>query len=470
VRTDPLIKSDTVNVRLLLRTSTFQLSMRYMLLFTISVLVLFGVLYWSTVGSLYREINATIDAEISGLAEQYERQGLRGLIDVVAKRVQRQQDERSIYLFADSSLQLLAGNMDHWPQDLLATGRWFEFNKVTANGGNVPVRAKVLSVGRNLRLLVGREIHELAELKRVFKRAAILGIGAVLLVAFTGGLLISIAAERRVSAINRTARQIIEGDLSQRIPLIGSRDEYDSLAININAMLDQIEALLSGIRHVGDSIAHDLKTPLTRLRNKLEELSVDGSHDSTQQIGLNECIEESDRLLATFNALLRIARIESGAYRSAFRTIDLAEIARDAFDLYQPAAEEKQITLACHCDDTEPLFGDRELLAQAIVNLLDNSIKYVPVGGHVELAIRSESDHVRLTIADSGPGIAEDEITNVERRFVRLDQARSESGNGLGLTLVRAVVEQHRGRMIVENMDPGLRVSLELPRSTMSVK
>lgn len=456
------MKQAGLDLRTLLRTSSFQLTLIYAVLFAGSVLVLFGILYWSTIGSLNRQINATIEAEISGLAEQYERQGLRGLVDVVADRVRRDSGEHSVYLFVDSDLRPLAGNLDRWPAGLTATGGWFEFDRATERGSVVPVRAMVLRVGPNLLLLVGREVRELVQLNRTFERAVLLGTGIGLLLALAGGLLMSISAQRRVSAINRTARRIIGGDLHERVPVTGARDEYDELAVNINAMLNQIESLLEGIRHVGDSIAHDLKTPLTRLRNKLEGLAVgqSGSRDD-----LKQCVEESDRLLTTFNALMRISRIESGVYRAAFAELDLAEIVRDVCDMYQAAAEERHVALRCSSEGAVHMFGDRELLAQALTNLLDNAIKYTPAGGRVEVAAHRDGTLCRLVVTDSGPGVPGDQISNLHRRFVRLDNARSEPGNGLGLALVNAVVEQHRGELVIENRDPGLQVRLELPQS-----
>ncbi len=446
----------------LLRTSTFQLTLIYAVLFAVSVLLLFGALYWFTLGSLNRQINATIEVEISGLAEQFERQGLRGLVDVVAQRVERDTEHRSVYLFADANLEPLAGNLRRWPAGSEITNGWLEFPRALADGSVVPVRARVLAVGRNLRLLVGRDVRELAQLERVFERAAVFGVGAVLLLALVGGVLMSLTAQRRVSEINRTARQIIGGDLARRVPVTGSRDEYDSLAVNINAMLDQIESLLEGVRHVGDSIAHDLRTPLTRLRNRLERLAVSAPADSTD---IARCVREADRLLATFNALLRIARIESGAYRAAFADVDLAGIAQDVCDFYRPAAEDRSVALYFRATEPGRVFGDRELLAQAVTNLLDNAIKYTPAGGQVEVTVASEPQACRLAVSDTGPGIPPEEIENVQRRFVRLDSARPEPGNGLGLALVRAVVDQHRGSLGIENNRPGFRITIDIPRA-----
>lgn len=449
-----------INLRLLLRTSAFQLTLVYAALFVLSVLVLFGILYWSTIGSISRQIDATIDTEILGLAEQYERQGLAGLVEVIEQRIGRDPDGRSIYLFADANLRPLAGNLQQWPTAAASPYGRIEFMKVFADGRSVPVRAKILSVGRNFRMLVGRDIRELAQISKVFERAAVWGIAVVLALALCGGLLMSLSAQRRISIINRTARRIIGGDLSERVPMSGARDEYDGLAGNINAMLDQIETLLEQVRHVGDSIAHDLKTPLTRLRNRLESLATADSRSSEE---LSECVAESDRLLATFNALLRIARIESGAYRAAFVNIELTEIVNDACDLYQAAVDEKNLTLQLQCETKVPMFGDRELLAQAMTNLLDNAVKYTPSGGRIDVTVGLCGDSARIMVSDNGPGVPSGEISSIQQRFVRLDAARSAPGNGLGLSLVLAVVDQHQGRLLIDNNKPGLRVTIELP-------
>jgi len=446
----------------LLRTSTFQFALVYASLFTLSVLALFAFLYWWSVGDLNRQIDATIEAEISGLVEQYERDGIGGLMSVVAERSVRDRERDSVYLLVDGNLRRLAGNLEGWPVGITTAGHWYEFERATAQGDAIPVRALVLTVGGNLWLLVGRDTRNRVQLQRVFERAGTLGIVISLLLALAGGLLMSISARRRVAAINRTAGQIMGGDLSQRVVLTGADDEYDELAGNINAMLDQIENLLDGMRHVGDSIAHDLKTPLTRLRNRLESLAVGELGDDG---GLEQCVAESDRLLAMFSALLRISRIESGAYRAAFADFDLAEAVRDICEVYQAAADERQIELLCRAEDPVAVYGDRELLAQALTNLLDNAIKYTPRGGRVEVRAAREGVLRSLVVADSGPGVPDEEIANLHKRFVRLDNARSEPGNGLGLALVHAVVEQHHGTLVISNRHPGLEVRLELPET-----
>jgi signal transduction histidine kinase len=246
------------------------------------------------------------------------------------------------------------------------------------------------------------------------------------------------------------------------------QDEHDELATHVNAMLDQIESLMAGLRHVGDSIAHDLRGPLTRLRNRLDTLAAETS-PSRQSI--EECLAQADGLLATFNALLRIARIESGAYRSAFADVDLARIVRDVCELYQAAVEERRIRLDCEPQSSSAeaiVFGDRELLAQALTNVLDNAVKYTPSGGTIAVRLSSRAgppEGFVVSVADTGPGIPVEQRERVLERFARLDQSRSLPGNGLGLALVKAVTDQHDGRLTLADNAPGLVVELELPAS-----
>jgi signal transduction histidine kinase len=450
-----------MRLRTLLHTSVLQLTLVYVALFGVSVLALFYLIYWSTVGYLERQTNETIQVEIDGLLEQYERRGASGLADVIAERVRHDEENRSVYLLADAIGRPLAGNLPYLPQQFDAlTGQWLDFVKPDGGGANTPVRVGLIRIGPGLRLLVGRDIRELAQIRQLFARTSIYGLTLTMALAIAGGVLMAFSARRRLADLNRTTRQIIAGDLSRRAPLRGSGDEHDELARNINAMLDQIQGLLEGMRHVGDSVAHDLRGPLTRLRNRLETLA---TADQPRREDLVECVEQVQHVLDTFNALLRIARVESGAHRSAFAALDLERIVRDVCELYQAAADERQIELHCTVRAAVEVFGDRELLAQALTNLLDNAVKYTPTGGRIVVTLERTEDIARIRVADSGPGVPAADRDRVLQRFARLDQARSQPGNGLGLALVNAVTTQHHGRLSLADNAPGLAVTIEIP-------
>jgi len=452
------------------RTSVFQLTILYVVLFGISVASLGWFIYRSTVGYLQAQTDEVLEAEIVGLAEQYDQRGLQGLAEIIRDRETRMTTigERFVYLIIDRNFVRRAGNLDRWPAPPDMIDGWIEFSMpgTTADSSPVPVRARILPFipyeQTGHRLLVGREIRELEQINERFIRALTLGFGLTMLLALGGGLALAFSAQRQVAELNRTTRQIIAGDLSQRVPVDGSHDEHSELATSVNTMLDQIESLMAGLRHVGDSIAHDLRGPLTRLRTRLELLSEEES-PSREQVA--ECLAQADGVLATFNALLRIARVETGAYRRAFETVDLGEIVADVADLYQATADDKLIEIRRRIIDKAFVFGDRELLAQALTNLLDNALKYTSAGAHIDLEVRRKTDRIVVTVADSGPGIPSEARERVLQRFARLDESRSMPGNGLGLALVRAVADQHDAKLVLSDNAPGLRVTLILAAS-----
>jgi signal transduction histidine kinase len=268
---------------------------------------------------------------------------------------------------------------------------------------------------------------------------------------------------RRIELINQTSRNIMAGDLSQRIPIRGSGDELDQLAGNLNTMIDEIERLMDGIRHVSDNIAHDLRTPLTRLRNRLEQLLVDLEDGSPYRSQVEQGIAEADQLLATFAALLRIARIEAGGHKARFKPVDLAALVGDAAELYEALAEEKQLRFSTRVDASVSLEGDRDLLFQALTNLIDNAIKYTPAGGEVSLELMRVGKTADIAVSDTGSGIAETERDKVGQRFYRLESSRNTPGSGLGLSLVKAVAKLHRATLLLEDNAPGLKATLRLP-------
>jgi signal transduction histidine kinase len=447
------------------RTSVFQLTILYVVLFGVSVVTLGWFIYFSTVGFLQRQTQEVIEAEVGGLLEQVRLGvGPDTIKGVISDRIHQSGEERSYYLLVSPRREIVAGNLPYWDPAFEGVDKWVEFTFEQPDGEIVPVLGLVTRI-KDFGLFVGRETSELEQLKHNFQRASILGLGITMTLAFVGGLALAFGSQRRIAELNRTTRRIIAGDMTQRVPVEGGHDEHAELAQSVNTMLDQIESLMAGLRHVGDSIAHDLRGPLTRLRTRLEQLADEEapSHESVE-----ECLAQADGVLSTFNALLRIARVETGAYRSAFATIDLGQIASDVADLYQATADEQLVEIRRRIIDQALVFGDRELLAQALTNLLDNALKYTPAGGHIDMEVKRRSDRIVVVVADTGPGVPPESREKVLERFARLDESRSKPGNGLGLALVRAVSDQHDGELRLTDNGPGLRVTLSLPAAKLA--
>jgi len=322
------------------------------------------------------------------------------------------------------------------------------------------------------RLLVGRDLDERERLYNIVLSAGRWSVAIVVILGLAGGLFVTRRVLRRVDAMTETTRTIMHGDLGGRLPVAGTGDELDRLAENLNIMLDRIEALMRGLKEVSDNIAHDLKTPLTRLRNRAEQALRSAKNENEYRAALENTIEESDGLIRTFNALLMIARAESGQARDDMSEFDAAEIAHDVGELYEPLAEEKGIVLKVEADAPVPIKGNRELISQALANLVDNAIKYAEPrndqinGAPVQVVVRAlgEGDRILLTVADSGPGIPEADRGRVVERFIRLEQSRSQPGSGLGLSLASAVARLHGGELTLADNEPGLKSIIALPR------
>ncbi|TNC80302.1 MAG: two-component sensor histidine kinase [Oleiphilus sp.] len=451
----------------LLRTSTFQLAIMYMVLFATSVFILMGFIYWATAGYMSSQTDETIEAEIIGLAEQYQRQGLNGLISVIRERVARDPNGKAIYLFTARDFIKLAGNIDKWPEGGDVQEGWLNFSLSQELGWKVeethPARARVFIVPGGLRLLVGRDVSEFMAVKQLVERAINFGMAITFALAMIGGIMMSRSTARRVELINQVSQKIMAGNLALRIPDRGTNDEFDQLSRNLNRMLDRIVTLMEGIRHVSDNIAHDLRTPLTRLRNQLEStlMKVEREQEREQ---VASAVAEADQLLATFNALLRIARLEMGGRVGNFTAFNLSDLVMDAAELYEAVAEDKNQLLTLDIKEGIEYHGDKDLLFQTLSNLVDNAIKYTPDGGKIRLQLIETESVVQLTVADSGIGIPEEEMEKVFDRFYRVTKSRSLPGNGLGLSLVNAVIELHKGTIALYDNNPGLRVEIALPQ------
>lgn len=445
----------------LFRTTTFRMALVYLVLFGFSVFVLLGFVYWSTAGISTAQTDQTIDAEITGFAEQYRLTGLTGVAGIVRGRAQNQR--QSLYLLADVQKRPLAGNLNAWPEVPTGEGGWLEFPYNRPVGGKVEVhqaRARHIELQNGFQLLVGRDIHERLRVEKIMQTSLAWAVALTLGLGLTGGLLMSRNMLRRIEVINRTSRDIMAGDLNQRIPITGTDDELDRLTGNLNKMLDQIERSMIGMRQVTDNIAHDLRSPLNRLRSRLEVTLMTDQSVEEYKVSLQKTITEVEGLLETFSALLEIAKAASGGSNEDLEDIDLSALATDMAELYAPLAEDKSIELTEDIGAGIHLRGNKQLLSQALANILDNAVKYTPDHGTINLLVRTIDGAPELIVADSGPGIPAAERGSVLDRFVRLEASRNSPGSGLGLSLVKAVAQRHCAELTLDDNLPGLRVVL----------
>jgi signal transduction histidine kinase len=433
-----------------------------------------GLLLWQTNRILTDQVLETLSAEADLLAAEAKEGDTAELVRAVGARSQA--GGPGLYFLADKDGKKLAGNLSRMPPELDAdpAGGVFRY----ASDGTFPSDDRLgvaipVELGPGLRLIVGRDIEDQRRFAGEMGSAYLIGLGFLSLTGLIAGLVISRLVLRRIEAINVSTRQIMEGDLSQRITVTGAKDEFDVLATNLNAMLDRIEALMSGLREVSDNIAHDLKTPLTRLRNQAEAALRDARGAQACREGLEHTIERADELIKTFNALLLVARLEAGVLEENAETFDVGQLVRDVAELYEPVAEERGLQLGLDVAAGAQLNANRQLVGQAVANLIDNAIKYsakaIKDGTHasepaISIGLREQEDAVAITVADHGPGIAAEDRERVLKRFVRLEKSRTEPGTGLGLSLVQAVARLHGGTVGLEDNRPGLRVVLTLPK------
>jgi signal transduction histidine kinase len=448
----------------LFRTIAFRLTLLYVLLFTASVAVILGFIYWSTVEVIDRQTTATIEAEIKGLAEQYEERGLAGLVAVIRERASDGGD--SVYLLVDPAFAPLAGNLTAWPPSATASSEWIGLDLVRRYDiGPVrhEVRAHAFQLAGGYRLLVGRDMHEKAKFRNIVIETLAWSLAGALALGLLGGVFLSRRILARFDGVTQTARQILEGDLSRRIRERGSGDEIDRLAESLNAMFEQLERLMSGMRLATESLAHDLRGPLTRLRGRIELALLQPPNSAQDRAALVDVLCQAESSLAMFDSLLKIAAAEAGVAATELKPLDLEILARDAAELYEPVAEEKGLEMEVATTDVPPINAQRELLSQAVANVLDNAVNHTPSGGRIAVRVAAEGPEVVLTITDTGPGVPEAHRERVLERFVRLEECRPGPGAGLGLSLVAAVCKLHGATLRLSDNTPGLRVEMRFP-------
>ncbi|QWG21827.1 HAMP domain-containing protein [Bradyrhizobium sediminis] len=463
----------------LIRTTAFRLTLVYLLLFALFAASLLGYFAWNTRRLITEQITTTVNAEIGEISDIYARRGLRGLVFTIENRALR--PGANLYLVTTPAGLAVAGNVGSLAPGVMASLGWSEtayrrLDEQNTRDHRALVRVSELSSG--FRLLIGRDLEERRRLFGIVAKAAQWSLLVVIVLGIGGGIFVARRVLRRIDAMTGTTRRIMAGDLSGRLPVGRSGDELDRLAENLNAMLERIEALMTGLKEVSDNIAHDLKTPLTRLRNRAEEALAKSGSEADYRSALERTIEESDGLIRTFNALLMIARAESGQARGNMDDFDAADVARGIQELYEPLAEDDGMTLRVKASPA-PVHGNRELISQALANLVENAIKYgkppssilplsagagaAAAGNEIVIEARRDGDSVLLSVTDHGPGIPEADRSHAVERFVRLEASRTQPGSGLGLSLASAVATLHGGELRLGDAYPGLSATLAIP-------
>jgi signal transduction histidine kinase len=447
-----------------LRTATFRLALLYAVLFGVSAVVLFATVYWSMTGYATQQIRVAVEVEVASLVDNARNKGIEHLAQIIEERLSGPERRSSYYLLLDATGQQIAGNIP----TVAPTAGWREFGAAESDGGDEGKEDEdhtILGFGLPLPqggfLLVGHDTEPLRELRELIIRAFAWAGGVTVGLALFGGATLSLGFLRRIEAFNRTSGRIIEGDLTERVPMRGSDDEFDRLARNINRMLDRIQELMEGLRQVSSDIAHDLRTPLAHLRQGIETARRQARSVAEYEEAFDQAITETDGILATFGALLRIAQIEAGTRRAGFATVDLSAVFDTIVETYTAVAEDHGQTLSGRIAPGVTIRGDRELLTQLLANLIDNAIRHTPAGTMIEVLLDVDQDRPVGVVADTGPGVPADAREKVFRRFYRLDRSRTTTGSGLGLSLVAAVAELHGIAITLADNAPGLRVALD---------
>lgn len=455
-------------------TTAFRLAAGILVVYLICAALIVGLLFWQTNRILTDQVLTSLQTEAEVLSAEARGGNLAALVRAINARSSA--GGPGLYFLSDPSGLKLAGNLNRLPPEIVSNNGGGVFRYTSDVSGREGTRLGVavpINLGLPAILIIGRDIEDQRRFADKMRLTFFLGFAFLALAGLLAGFGVSRLALRRIESINVTTRSIMEGDLSRRIPISGTGDELDGLATNLNAMLDRIEALMSGLREVSDNIAHDLKTPLNRLRNSAEAALRDPRGSDAYREGLSQTIEKADELIKTFNGLLLIARLEAGALEESAERFELGELVRDVAELYEPVAEERGLQIVIDAGAGPKLKSNRQLVGQAVANLIDNAIKYSARAAQdpnrttdatIAVGVQTKPDGIEVSVADRGPGISPVDRERVLKRFVRLEKSRTEPGTGLGLSLVQAVARLHGGSVRLEDNEPGLRVVLVLPK------
>ena len=444
-----------------LTSTTFRQALIAIGVFGVIASAILSYVYLSTSSYVRSRSDRAIMTEYLSLQDAYERSGRDGLIGLIQRRIADKSFAANVYILVDPSSAALAGNLKAWPSTVTTASGWTEFraSEPMADATSGPLlRAMLGTFPGGDRLLVGMDISDLDSFTDQIKKAVLLFVALIFVVAGVASILVTRRTVGRIEAINATSRAIMLSGLDKRIPLRGSNDEWDRVAENLNLMLDRIETLMGEDKQMSDNVAHDLRTPLTRMRGRLEKAYHGERDNENDQLPIGDTIADLDAVLRIFSSITRIAQIEAQARKGAFRTVDMVEIAGEVVELYDAAAEQDGTRLVVVGDREVLVTGDRDLIFDAIANLVDNAIKHGRKGGQVVVANEIVEGRPVVSIADDGPGIPADEYEQVFKRFYRLEHSRYTPGNGLGLSLVAAVARLHGARIELLDNSPGLKL------------
>ncbi|KXV14378.1 histidine kinase [Acetobacter malorum] len=455
-----------------LRSVSLRFALVYGTLFVCSAVLFLSFIWWGTVGLLEHRVEQAITTDSRALFNIWSEGGPTGLTMIIDDRLEQDIDDNALYLLVNKDNKWVAGNLAEWPRQITINDHWFTMPvKRSYTEDMAKVRAYALPNG--YRLLIGRDISGRTLLRKIVTDTLLWACVMVTLLAIGGGWLVRRLFRHVIHSISRTTQAITHGDMSRRMPVQGSDDELDEIAITINEMLERISRLMDGVRQVSNAIAHDLRTPITRARTQLEDAALHAKNEDELRAAIEQAVGNLDNVTSICEALLRIAQIESGARRSAFVLFDLIPALQDVCELYEAVAEEHGLRFVQHLPDHLPFFGDRAMFQQAVANLLDNAIKFSPPHGTITLSAEvlstarrtdgSRGKRLRLSVTDEGIGMSEADMARASERFFRAEQARNTPGSGLGLSLVQAIVQLHDGTLQLASNTPGLITRIEIP-------
>ena len=459
------------SIRKLFRVTAVRLSVIYIVVFALLSVGIVVYMTGGTINVLRQQYESSIDREVLSLGRIYRNAGVNALLRTLERRARA--PGANLYVITDPSGRIIAGNVPKLQNGVLNKIGWierpFKYERYDEREGEHHLAiARVLEIPNGMRVLVGRDIGEHEGFRRIVRRAFTIALGSIVLLGFLTWFFVGRRALKRIDQVSKSSQRIMSGDRSERLPVTGVRDEFDRLSESLNKMLDRISSLDIGLKQMSDNIAHDLKTPITRLRNKAESALTFEKDGQDQQAAIVEIIADCDDIVKTFDALLMISRVESGSSVASFKPVEIASILRDVHELYEPVAEDDKVSfdLDIRGPENRTINGNRELLSQAISNLIDNALKYgagQSTQSRINLQLEQLGNEIVISVSDNGQGVLRKDHERVLERFTRLESSRSKSGNGLGLSLVNAIVKMHSGRLELSDNNPGLCVKFILP-------